>query len=263
MRKYLIVLRNELVNLLEYRADFISSFLFSLVPFGVNTLLWIAVAKQNESFSMGINEVVSYYLIVLVTTNLTESRTVNNVSKDIRLGDLNKYLVKPCSYILYQLMIDLPRRLVFIVMNFIPIALLAIILRNYFDFYFSGVRIFYYLCFIGAGYVINFFIDLMIGFYSFYFTKVNAFYSSIRVFRNIMSGSIFPLNLLSSSWFSFLSLMPFAYSVFFPSSIFLNTLDDDNLAMYLVISIVWCIGLFLICLFLWDRGLKRYSSFGG
>ena len=53
MRKYCGIFRIALANQLEYRVNFISSFLFSLAPFGVNTLLWIAAARGNDGMPLG------------------------------------------------------------------------------------------------------------------------------------------------------------------------------------------------------------------
>ena len=43
MNTYYKIFKISLANQLEYRANFISGFLFSLVPFTVNVLLWFAV----------------------------------------------------------------------------------------------------------------------------------------------------------------------------------------------------------------------------
>lgn len=263
MRKYYWVFKNEMQNILEYRFNFISSFLFSLVPIGVNVLLWIAVAQSNASFEMSIDEIVSYYIIILISSNLTESNTASFVSKDIRLGDLNKYLIKPCNYSLYYMAKDIPSKLLFLIMNGIPLICIFIVFGTYLSLHLSITRLIMYFVLIGLGYMINFLLDLLIGFYSFYFSKINYFYSTIRVFRNIMAGSIFPLNLLPQNWFSLFSILPFSYVVFFPSSMILTSRYDGELLSIVLGSVTWCMILLGLCGFVWKKGLNHYSAFGG
>ena len=116
MQKYFEIFKTALSNQLEYRINFISSFVFSLIPFGVNTLLWLAVAIKNGSMLLGINEIISYYFVTLIVSNITLTSSVFKISDDIRLGELSKYIIKPYNYTLYQLMIDMPQRIIFITM---------------------------------------------------------------------------------------------------------------------------------------------------
>lgn len=263
MRKYYWVLKNEVQNTLEYRFNFISSFLFSLVPLCVNVLLWIAVAQNTNSFEMGINEIISYYFIILISSNLTESNIAPLISKDIRLGDLNKYLIKPCNYSLYYMAKDISSKILFIIMNVCPLIILFALLNRYLIFRISISRLIIYCILILLGYLINFLIDQLIGYYSFYFSKINYFYSTIKVFRNIMAGSIFPLNLLPQRWFSVFSILPFSYAVFFPSSIILTNRYDSEIWYIFLGAVIWSIILLGICIALWKKGLNHYSSFGG
>ena len=122
MKKYFKIFKISLISYLEYRVNFVLSFLFSLVPFSVSVLLWVAVAKHSEFIK--VKEVVSYYFVILIVKNITTTNSIIRFSDDIRLGELNKYLLKPYNYCFYNLMADLPERIVFIVMNFIPLILI-------------------------------------------------------------------------------------------------------------------------------------------
>ena len=67
-------------------------------------------------------------------------------------------------------MADLPERIVFIVMNFIPLILIYTFLHNYINLDLSLIKVFFFIIFLILGYLINFFIDFLIGLYSFYFS---------------------------------------------------------------------------------------------
>ena len=112
MNIYYKIFKISLANQLEYRANFISGFLFSIVPFTVNVLLWLAVTAQSSTIPLEASGIVSYYFLTLITYNITSTTSVFKISDDIRLGSLNQYLIKPYNYTLYQLAVDLPYRFV-------------------------------------------------------------------------------------------------------------------------------------------------------
>ena len=99
MRKYCGIFRTALANQLEYRVNFISSFLFSLAPFGVNTLLWIAAARGNDGMPLGTEGIVTYYFTTLIVSNITSTTSIFRISDDIRLGNLSQYLLKPYNFV--------------------------------------------------------------------------------------------------------------------------------------------------------------------
>ena len=256
MKKYFKIFKISLISYLEYRVNFVLSFLFSLVPFSVSILLWVAVAKHSEFIK--VKEVVSYYFVILIVKNITTTNSIIRFSDDIRLGELNKYLLKPYNYCFYNLMADLPERIVFIVMNFIPLILIYTFLHNYIKLDLSLIKIFFFIIFLILGYLINFFIDFLIGLYSFYFSKVSSLYTSIKVLRNLSAGNIFPLLMLPAKIF-----LPFMYTSYVPTMLLLEKTSFDLILKNLFISITW---LSILCLFsamLWKRGMKRYSAYGG
>ena len=261
MKKYFKIFKISLISYLEYRVNFVLSFLFSLVPFSVSVLLWVAVAKHSEFIK--VKEVVSYYFVILIVKNITTTNSIIRFSDDIRLGELNKYLLKPYNYCFYNLMADLPERIVFIVMNFIPLLLIYTSLYNYINLDLSLIKIFFFIIFLILGYLINFFIDFLIGLYSFYFSKVSSFYTSIKVLRNLSAGNIFPLLMLPAKIFLTLQFLPFMYTSYVPTMLLLERTSFDLILKNLFISITWLAILCLLSAILWKRGMKRYSAYGG
>ena len=261
MKKYFKIFKISLISYLEYRVNFVLSFLFSLVPFSVSVLLWVAVAKHSEFIK--VKEVVSYYFVILIVKNITTTNSIIRFSDDIRLGELNKYLLKPYNYCFYNLMADLPERIVFIVMNFIPLILIYTFLHNYIKLDLSLIKIFFFIIFLILGYLINFFIDFLIGLYSFYFSKVSSLYTSIKVLRNLSAGNIFPLLMLPAKIFLTLQFLPFMYTSYVPTMLLLERTSFDLILKNLFISIIWLSILCLLSAILWKRGMKRYSAYGG
>ncbi len=261
MKKYFKIFKISLISYLEYRVNFVLSFLFSLVPFSVSVLLWVAVARHSEFIK--VKEVVSYYFVILIVKNITTTNSIIRFSDDIRLGELNKYLLKPYNYCFYNLMADLPERIVFTVMNFIPLILIYTFLHKYINLDLSLIKVFFFIIFLILGYLINFFIDFLIGLYSFYFSKVSSLYTSIKVLRNLSAGNIFPLLMLPAKIFITLQFLPFMYTSYVPIMLLLEETSFDLILKNLFISVAWLTILCLFSTILWKRGMKRYSAYGG
>ena len=266
MRKYCGIFRTALANQLEYRVNFISSFLFSLVPFGVNTLLWIAAARGNDGMPLGTEGIVTYYFTTLIVSNITSTTSIFRISDDIRLGNLSQYLLKPYNYALYQLMTDVPQRAVFVVMNAVPLAAIYALLRRYILPHPSGIsvsRAAIFAAFLLVGYLINFLVDFSISLYSFYFSRVSSLYTSIRVLRNISAGIVFPLMLLPDAPFTFLIRLPFAYTNYIPTTFLMGMLSERAALSCLSKAAGWALFLAAGCAVLWKKGMRRYSAYGG
>lgn len=263
MRKYFEIFKIALSNQLEYRANFISSFLFSLVPFGVNTLLWLAVTVKNNDLLLGMNGVISYYFITLIVSNITSTSSVFKISDDIRLGELSKYMIKPYNYVLYQLMVDMPQRIIFITMNAIPILMIYAILSKYMCFSLNIGRILMMTMLLIVGYLINFFIDFSIALYSFYFSKVSSLYTSLKVIRNIFAGVVFPLIMLPSNILSIFKILPFAHTSYIPTIFLIEDISFRTALEQMIIGFIWLCVLIINSMRLWEKGIKKYSAFGG
>lgn len=248
---------------LEYRVNFISSFIFSLITFSVNTLLWIAVSKNKNTVPLAINGIISYYFITFIVSNMTSTKSVYKISDEIRLGDLNKHLIKPYNYALYQLILDIPKRIIFFFMNGIPLVLVYFLLKSYMDFKINKIKILYFIILLILGYLINFLIDFLIAIYSFYFSKVNSLYTSINVFRNISAGVIFPLVVLPENFLNILKNMPFMYTNYTPTMLLIEDFNITKISTNLIKSFLWAISLLIVCVITWKNGLKKYSSYGG
>lgn len=263
MEKYYDMFKYAFMNQLEYRVNFISSFLFSLFTFSVNTLLWLAVVKNTNTVPLEVTGIISYYFITLIVSNMTSTISIYKISDEIRLGDLNKHLLKPYNYALYQLMLDLPKRIIFIFMNSLPLALIYFLLKDKMSLKLSGIKILFFLLFLMFGYLINFLIDFLIALYSFYFSRVTSLYTSINVFRNISAGVIFPLVVLPKSFFNILKNMPFMYTNYVPTMLLIEEFDTGEIFRNFLKSFSWFLLLWIICIITWKKGLKKYSSYGG
>src|SRR3954447_466935 len=99
VRKYLKILRVSLVERLTYRADFFVATLFRFLPLVTTFLLWEAVyagAQKNELAGFTRDRMLAYLLLVQISRMFSSMPGLaNGIARDIREGQLRKYLLQP------------------------------------------------------------------------------------------------------------------------------------------------------------------------
>lgn len=262
MRAYIKISNLSFQNQMEYKTNFIMTFLYRLLPFMINILVWLAIS-DSSTFTMSKDEIVTYYMVGLITSNLVVCSIQNEISEDIRMGTINKYLIKPINYFGYQFMKDVAFRITFIILGIIPIAILFSLMKSYIVLQFHMGYCVLFIVSIMIGYIINFLMSFLLSELSFYFNNVSVLFSASDVLKNIISGSVFPLMLLPAQIADVLMILPFSYISYFPTIILLQDYSIENVLVRLLIGIIWCIVLGELCHITWKQGIKSYSSFGG
>lgn len=264
LQKYIRVMYTGIQNEMEYRANFLMSLFFSLIPFAVNILIWFAVSDFSESkFGLSLNGIVSYYFVILIVHNLTKSNIVWSIANDIKNGDINKYLIKTIDYLAYQFFLDMPKRAVFFILGVPPWIILGFCLKGYLEINVSFKTIAYFTLALILGYTINFLINFLISISSFYFSEVTGLFTSYNIVSDIISGKIFPLSILPKRLFQFFTFAPFQFISYFPAIILLNKLTDKEVINNFILELLWIVILFVICRIVWRKGLRNYSAYGG
>lgn len=251
-------------NELEYRFNYISGLIGSFIPLLVNILIWFSVNNfSQEKFGFTLIEIVNYYFLILIVSNIISSSNLWEVASDIRTGQLNKYLIKTVDYMSYYLFIDIPRRLVFILVSIIPLIIVGIVFKKYITITITFYNISFFIISLVLGYLINFLINFLVSEYAFYFSEVTALFGAYNVLLHLVSGKIIPLNIFPEYIYKFLLLTPFQFGGFFQSVILLNKLTNNEILLTSILGAVWVIILLILCKLIWKQGIKRYSAFGG
>src|SRR3954466_14579092 len=136
VRKYLKILRISLVERLNYRADFFLTTFFRFLPLLTTFLLWEAVfagAGRDTIGGFTRDEMVAYLLMVQVSRMFSSMPGLaTGIARDIRDGNLKKYLLQPIDMLWYLLSYRGAHKLAYIVTTALPYALLFFLFRDVF-----------------------------------------------------------------------------------------------------------------------------------
>src|SRR6478609_12073963 len=133
MKKYLKILRISLVERLTYRADFFVTTFFRFLPLITTFLLWEAIyagSGADEIATFTRNQMIAYLLLVQISRMFSSMPGLaNGIARDIRDGNLKKYLLQPIDMIAYLLSYRMAHKMAYIATSSLPYGLLFFLCR--------------------------------------------------------------------------------------------------------------------------------------
>ena len=111
--------------------------------------------------------------------------------------------------------------------------------------------------------MVGFFFEAAVGMVGFWFLEVTSLLYIVMTLNFFISGHMLPLDLLPQPWSGILKALPFQYMAYFPAVVFLKKVQGWDLVFYLIGELLWAVLFMLLARWLYKRGLKHYSAFGG
>jgi ABC-2 type transport system permease protein len=267
LRKYAKIVRISLIERMTYRGDFFLSTFLRFLPMVTTILLWEAIyagsgTDQLAGFSR--HEMIAYLLLVHISRMFSSMPGLApGIARDIRDGNLKKYLLQPIDMIAYLVSYRLAHKIAYIVTSALPYALLFFLCRSYFDRWADGLTFAAYVASLLLGFLIGFFFEASLGMIGFWFLEVTSVLYVVNTINFFVSGHMFPLDLLPAGWATLLKLLPFQYMAYFPAAVFLGKIQGTDLAVGLAAELGWAVLFIVLSRWLYRRGLRHYSAYGG
>jgi ABC-2 type transport system permease protein len=273
--KYFNIYRVSLIERLAYRGDFFLGTVLRFLPMVTTILLWEAVfhgAEKKGNSTIGgydANDMIAYLLLVHISRMFSSMPGLaTGMARDIRDGSIKKYLIQPLDMMGYLLSYRAAHKTAYIATTVLPYALLFTICHGYFKGFPDALTLAAYAVSLLLGFIIGFFFEYTLGLLGFWFLEVSSFLYVVNTLTFVLSGHMFPLDLLSESpryaWAGqIVKALPFQYLAYFPAAVFLGKIQGERLAYGLLLQAAWALGFVIIARLLFHRGLKQYSAYGG
>ena len=268
MKKYWHVINIGLQNNLQYRFNYLTRTLFSFIPLFAMVSLWRTIytgnSRAGETSGFTESQMIFYYLLVAVVDVLTAVNEDDwQIAADIREGNISQFLLKPVDYLWYRLSLFFAGRIAFIAVAGIPLAVFIFCFRQYVlpPVNLTALLVFPVALVLTA--LLQFFISYAMAMLAFWLLEISTFIFILFAFEYLASGHLFPLDILSPPLKQILFLTPFPYQMYFPISIYLGKAVGAEMWCGLGIQFLWVIAAYVFARFMWRRGIKKYSAFGG
>ncbi|HZI31804.1 MAG TPA: ABC-2 family transporter protein [Candidatus Binatia bacterium] len=268
MRKYFHIIGIGLQNNLQYRFNYLTRTLFSFIPLFAMLSLWRTVyagnseAGDHNGFTQ--SQMIFYYLLVAVVDVLTAVNEDDwQIAADIREGNISQFLLKPVDYLWYRLSLFVSGRIAFVAMASVPLAVFLLCFRQNVLAPAGGLALGVFLVSLVFTALLQFFISYAMAMLAFWLLEISTFIFILFAFEYIASGHLFPLDILPAGVKHVLYFTPFPYQLYFPIQVYLGKVAGVELWHGLAMQCLWVLAAYVFARFMWRRGIKKYSAFGG
>lgn len=269
LRKYGKICRVSLIERMTYRGDFFLGTMLRFLPMLTTILLWSAIyrgAGEQTISGYTYHEMIAYLLMVNISRMFSSMPGLaHGIARDVREGTLKKYLLQPIDLIGYLVAYRVAHKISYILGAFLPYALLFFLCRSFFagNVPTDPATWLAFAASLVMAFLVGFFFEVSVGMVGFWFLEVTSLLFIVMTLNFFISGHMLPLDLLPPFWAGLLKSLPFQYMAYFPAAVFLGKIQGRALAWSLLAELAWVVAFAVLARWLYRRGLKRYSAFGG
>ena len=269
------ILRIALEERLVYRGDFALGTLMRFLPIVTQIFLWYAIFEAGQvaaqtsdvtdvrMFGYRYEEMVAYYLLAMVARAFSSMPGLaSGIALQIRNGEIKKFLIQPVDMLGFLLLNRIAHKLAYYSVAIGPFALVFFLCRSYFGGWPDASVMLAFVASLIMGFLLGFFLEASIGLIGFWFLEVTSLLFVYMLFSFFLSGHMFPLDMLGDLQF-LVDYLPLKYLAYFPAAIFLGKVSGPDLVRGLWIEFAWLVFFIFFARFMFSRGVKRYSGFGG
>lgn len=256
------LLENAWVRSFAFRGDILLFRIHDFVNPLAQILIWEAVFRTRDTFGAYTHDtMLSYVLVSTVFFALSRNWLVHVVGDDIKEGRLNQYLVKPVSYISYNLWMGIGRTALATLFAVVAIAILTFFYRDAI-YVPDATHFFLAVSVTAAGFFMNMLLSISLGFMAFWITTISGLDSAATWARSFLGGTMLPLDIVSPAFVHISLFLPFAYTGYVPTQIFLGNLTAFEGIRSLAVVLAWIVILSVVLKLQWHFGVKRYEGTG-
>lgn len=245
-----------------YRPDVVFNSVLFWAPILLNLLLWRTVMRTEGSRELAgyaLPQLVTYFsLSVLINRGSNEGRAV---SDEILRGDVKRYLPLPVNFAVFRLVFAASNRAARMAQVIPGVALLVVVLHRYLVGP-TPIDAMLWMASTALGFVLEFQILFLVGLSAFWI-GASALFGITGWAMSLLSGSMFPLDLLPGWAVQLMQWLPFSYTVFYPIGIFLGHVTVTGAFRVLLVQVVWVSVLAVVTNAVWVRGVRTYEAYGG
>ncbi len=258
---FLVGLQSNLV----YRWNFLIRGFFSLARLAVVFILWgAAYAGVTQIGGYSVGQTFTYFTILIALQFMIGAFNEDyQIGEEIRNGLINQFLLKPIDYYAYRFTVFLAARVVSGALVFVPLLLIFPLIQSHLVFPGGAWRLLAGVPALVLGALIQFTLAYCFGLLAFWFLEIQGFVILSFAAETLLSGQIFPLDLLPPALFQAAQYLPFYYMMYFPAAIFTGRLDQPAALHGLAVAALWVVVFVLVARVIWHAGLRKHTAVGG
>jgi ABC-2 type transport system permease protein len=254
------MLRVGLAETIAYRAEMIVWILTTTMPL-VMLSLWTSVADEAPFREYSQADFIAYYLAALIVRNLTSNWVAWQIGEEIRTGTLSMRLLRPVhpftGYLSTHLA-ALPLRALVVT----PVIAILFLTDARHVVVTDAPRLGLLVLSLAGAWLLTFSVFVALGTLAFYLEKAMALFEVYFGLFMLMSGYLIPLDLMPWWMANAAAWLPFKYMLGTPVELLIGRLDATAAVEQVALQWAWAIGMLLVAVFSWRRGISRFEAYG-
>jgi ABC-2 type transport system permease protein len=228
---------------------------------GVMTMILTTALQYSQDFSQ--NEIIIYYLLVVIVARVTFDFTHERLIPQILSGDFSKHLLRPGGYLPVEVGETIAGKSIRILT-----ALPLVVVLVYFginssvfsDIGLTQILIFILALFLGAA--MNFVLGNLFALSAFYVKQIYGLKSLYNNLILILSGEYLPIRLMPSFLGVIVMYLPYRYSLSFPIEIIMSWVDMSTIWVDVLIGASWLFVLSVLTIALYRKSVLKFEAEG-
>lgn len=258
--KYAAIARINLQSSLAYIGEFAYRSIFMVLILYVFVQLWRATysaSGTDQIAGLRLSDTI-WYLVMTETIMLSRMRIANKIAEEVRDGSLAYTVGRPYSYLLYHFFNALGDTAPRLIINFLAGSILVTVLVGPMP----STNLLAVIVSVLLALGLDFCMISMIGLLAFVTEDVNSFDIIYQKILFILGGMIIPLEFLPD-WLRNIALaLPFSYTIYAPSKLFVQ-FEVGRWLNVVGLQLIWIAVMAVALGFVFRWGMRRVSINGG
>lgn len=263
MRKYLFIYKTEIMSNISYAFNLITGFIGYFIHIFIFLNLWKYIYSDPNELINGysMNQMVWYVIVTEILWMCIGGRKLcKQIINDVRTGNVAYNINRPYSYILYQLFSNLGSFTV----KFIMFTILGMTVGYAFLGGFPNLSILSIILVLISSIlatIINTLFVISIGLFSFFIEDSNPFYWVYSKFILVL-GTLFPIEYFPKVIQPIIKASPIFAVSYAPAKLFVDY-SSNNVFYILLIQLIYLFISYMLCTFIYKKGVKNINVNGG
>jgi ABC-type uncharacterized transport system, permease component len=224
-------------------------------------LFWLLLFSQyQEIFNLTREEVITYILVGNIIGMAASFVWARIITRDLKNTDSKFLVFRPYRYLRHIL----KRAFLKFFPTFLFVVLLNLLLLQTFVGAFpenpGPLTLAVILLMVILAFFIEFLIAYLFQLFVFWTIESADIYRLLIRTKKLLSGAYFPLTLLPLAFLQASLFLPFAYSFFIPTQLYLDKLPIEYGLFGLSVQLVWILVLYLVIKLAWKRKNKSFPA---
>jgi ABC-2 type transport system permease protein len=254
--------KTTFASFVQYRAALVIWLIGHVLEPLIYLVVWSTVSRSSGGEVGGFTaaDFAAYFIVLMIVNHLTYTWIMYEYEYRVRQGTLSFDLLRPVHPIHSDIADNVTSKLITLPGMLAIAALLALIFRP--TFHADPWAMAAFIPAILLAFIVRFLAEWTLALAAFWTTRVSAMNQVYFMAMLFFSGQLAPLELLPQPVRVIAFILPFRWTIWFPTELFLGRLSAAQFLTGIIMQTVWLGAILFLMKFVWRAGLKVYSAVG-